>query len=205
MNLSFIPNLITIIRILLLIPLSYLLIQQDYTTALILFIVAGASDALDGFLAKKFSWVSRFGAILDPLADKALLVFTMAILTYNGVISWLLLSVVFARDISIVLGGYYYHYRLGPFDMQPSYLSKFNTFTQILFVSSYLISLGYKTLPALYIDTLVIMTYFTTVSSGIHYVWVWGGKFKQAISEHKAELTDKFTQSNSSNESSQDQ
>jgi len=191
MNLSFLPNLITIIRILLLIPLSYLLIQQDYSTALILFIVAGASDALDGFLAKQFSWVSRFGAILDPLADKALLVFTMAILTYNGVISWLLLSIVFARDISIVLGGYYYHYRLGPFEMQPSYLSKFNTFVQILLVTSYLISLGYKQLPALYIDSLVVLTYVTTVSSGLHYVWVWGAKFKQAISEHKAEFSAK--------------
>ncbi|TQV77084.1 CDP-alcohol phosphatidyltransferase family protein [Aliikangiella marina] len=204
MNLSFLPNLITIIRIILLVPLSYLLVHEEYTTALIIFVVAGASDALDGFLAKHFSWVSRFGAILDPLADKALLVLTMAILTYNGVISWLLLTVVFARDISIVLGGYYYHYRLGPFEMQPSYLSKFNTFVQILLVSSYLISLGYRQLPGLYIDTLVLLTYFTTVSSGIHYVWVWGGKFKQAISDHKAELMDKHSSPKSSQDPAQD-
>ena len=185
MNWSFLPNLITMIRVILLIPLSIFLMNEEYTFALTLFVVAGFSDALDGYLAKRFSWVSRFGAILDPLADKALLVVTMAILTYNQKISWVLLLVVLVRDIYIVAGAYYYHYRLGPYEMQPSYLSKFNTFVQIFLVTCLLVSLGYKTLPSLFIETLVVLTYVTTISSGVHYGWVWGNKLKQELHKRK--------------------
>jgi cardiolipin synthase len=77
MNWRFLPNLITLIRIFLLIPLTYFLLVKNYKVGVILFFIAGFSDALDGFLAKRFSWVSRFGAIMDPLADKALLIVTM--------------------------------------------------------------------------------------------------------------------------------
>ena len=183
MNLSFLPNLITLIRIVLLVPLSILLVKQEYSTALIIFVIAGFSDALDGFLAKHFSWVSRFGAILDPLADKALLVITMTILTINQQISWLLLGVVLFRDIYIVAGAYYYHYRLGPYEMAPSDLSKFNTFVQLLLVTSLLVSLGFTSLPPMYLKGLVILTFITTISSGIHYGWVWGNKFRQEIAK----------------------
>ncbi|MCW8880624.1 MAG: CDP-alcohol phosphatidyltransferase family protein [Kangiellaceae bacterium] len=181
MNLSVLPNVITILRVVLLFPLSYLLVQQHYHHALIIFVVAGLSDGLDGFLAKQFNWVSRFGAILDPLADKALLVITMAILTYNGEISWLLFGVVAARDLFIVAGAYYYHYRLGPYEMHPSYLSKFNTFVQLFLVFIILISLGYTPIPDGFIDGVVVLTYLTTVGSGIHYGLVWGKKFNQEI------------------------
>jgi cardiolipin synthase (CMP-forming) len=69
-----IPNAITIGRILLVPPTAWALVQHHYPLALILFFVAGASDALDGLLAKRYDWSSRLGAILDPLADKALLI-----------------------------------------------------------------------------------------------------------------------------------
>lgn len=189
MNLSFLPNLITLIRIILLVPLSILLVKQEYSVALILFVIAGLSDALDGFLAKHFSWVSRFGAILDPLADKALLVITMSILAYNQQISWLLLAVVLFRDIYIVAGAYYYHYRLGPYEMHPSYLSKFNTFVQLLLVTSLLVSLGYTSLAPMYLKVLVILTYISTISSGVHYSWVWGNKFRQELAK-RSQLKD---------------
>ncbi|WP_196138296.1 CDP-alcohol phosphatidyltransferase family protein [Aliikangiella sp. G2MR2-5] len=190
MILRYLPNFITILRVVLLFPLSFLLIEQQYQHALYIFLIAGFSDGLDGFLAKKFNWVSRFGAILDPLADKALLVITMAILTYNGEISWLLFGVVAARDIFIVSGAYYYHYRLGPYEMHPSYFSKFNTFIQILLVFSILVSLGYKTLPALFLESLVYLTFFTTIGSGIHYGVLWGGKYRQEMKKRKGEESD---------------
>ena len=185
MNWSFLPNIITLLRVVLLVPLSLLLLDENYTYALILFIIAGFSDALDGFLAKHFCWVSRFGAILDPLADKALLVVTMTILVLNAQLSWALLIVVIVRDIFIVAGAYFYHYCLGPYEMQPSYLSKFNTFTQLLLVSSLLVSLGYLPLPENFIKTLVWLTYFTTISSGVHYGIVWGKKFNQQLQLRK--------------------
>ncbi|MEO1963374.1 MAG: CDP-alcohol phosphatidyltransferase family protein, partial [Cycloclasticus sp.] len=69
-----IPNAISMMRILLVAPIVYLLLNQSYTLALIFFVVAGISDALDGFLAKRYDWTSQLGSFLDPLADKLLLV-----------------------------------------------------------------------------------------------------------------------------------
>ncbi|TQV84533.1 CDP-alcohol phosphatidyltransferase family protein [Aliikangiella coralliicola] len=206
MNWSMLPNFITLLRVVLLVPLSLLLLDENYTYALMLFIVAGFSDALDGFLAKHFSWVSRFGAIVDPLADKALLVVTMTILVINGVLSWTLLIVVAIRDIFIVAGAYYYHYRLGPYKMQPSYLSKFNTFIQLLLVSGLLVSLGYHPIPPTFITVLIWLTYFTTVSSGVHYGVVWGKKFKQELqlkkeSQHGNDEADKAGENSGEGES----
>jgi len=181
MKWSFIPNLITVLRVLLLFPLSYLLLQGEYHAAVIIFFIAGFSDALDGFLAKRFFGVSRFGAILDPLADKALLVLTMAILTYNQKLSWTLFATVAARDLYIVGGALYYHWRVGPFEMAPSLLSKFNTFIQLSLVTLLLVSLSYLQLPPVLIQGLVLLTYLTTVTSGIHYTWVWGRKLRAEL------------------------
>lgn len=181
MNWSLLPNIITIIRVVLLFPLSFLLLNEQYTHALYIFVIAGLSDGVDGYLAKHFNWVSRFGAILDPLADKALLVVTMAILTYNGEISWVLFLIVAIRDIYIVSGAYFYHYKLGPYQMEPSYFSKLNTFVQILLVFLLLISLGYYPIDKVIIEGIVYLTYFTTIGSGIHYGVVWGKKFSEEI------------------------
>ena len=190
MNWSLLPNIITILRVVLLFPLSYLLVLQEYSHALYIFIFAGFSDGLDGYLAKHFNWESRFGAILDPLADKALLVVTMAILTYNGEISWILFGVVAFRDIYIVAGAYYYHYKLGPYKMEPSYFSKFNTFVQILLVFSILISLGFYTLNQTALELLVLLTFFTTIGSGIHYGIVWGKRFKDESAKRNVSVND---------------
>jgi len=177
MNWTHLPNIITSIRLILLIPLSIYLIDEDYQTALAIFFIAGCSDALDGFLAKKFNWVSRFGSILDPIADKALLVVTMAILTMNQKFTLLFFSAVAARDIYIVLGAYIYYRRVGPFQMEPSLISKINTFMQILTVSALLVSLSYFELPSLMIDYLIWTVYLTVIASTIHYSWVWGNKY----------------------------
>ena len=74
MQASDIPNLITAGRILLVPPIAWALVQQHFLLALILFFIAGVSDAADGFLAKYYGWTSHLGALLDPLADKSLLV-----------------------------------------------------------------------------------------------------------------------------------
>jgi len=177
MNWKQLPNVVTSIRLILLIPLSYYLSAENYWTALVIFFIAGFSDALDGFLAKKFNWVSRFGSILDPIADKALLVVTMAILTLNQKINLLLFLCVAIRDIYIIAGAYFYYKKIGPFNMQPSFISKFNTFAQILMVTILLISLGYMRMPIELINGLVILVYLTVVASTVHYTVVWGRKY----------------------------
>ena len=80
----------------------------DFFTALVLFAVAGFSDALDGFLAKHYHWESRLGSILDPLADKLLLVASFATLTWLGLIPYWLLWLVLGRDVLIVAGALAY-------------------------------------------------------------------------------------------------
>ncbi len=181
MNLNQLPNIITSIRLVLLIPLSFYLSQQDYQTAVVIFFIAGFSDALDGFLAKKFNWVSRFGSILDPIADKALLVLTMGILTLNSKISLLLFVLVTIRDIYIISGAYYYYKRIGPYNMKPSYVSKLNTFVQISLITAILVSLSYYSIPSQLIEWLTVSVYVTVFLSTIHYTFVWGKKLKLAL------------------------
>lgn len=185
MRLSQIPNLITISRFVLVFPLAYFLLLEQYQVALLIFILAGVSDSVDGFLAKQFHWVSRIGSILDPLADKALLVVTMAMLTWHQHLSLLLFLVVVIRDLYIIAGASYYYYRVGPYQMQPSRLSKVNTFIQLLLVSSLLFSLGYMALPELMSQVLIGLTYLTCLASAIHYTLVWRGKLKAALAEKK--------------------
>lgn len=174
-----IPNIITVLRILLVVPLVYLLAEENYYHAIWIFFIAGFSDGVDGYLAKHFNWKTRIGAIMDPLADKLLLVSTMLLLCLNQQMSWWLFGLVTLRDLIIVGGAVVYHRALGPYDMAPSRLSKGNTFFQILYVVSILVSLGLYTLPQLYMTVLMVTVYITTISSGLHYVLLWGGRYRR--------------------------
>lgn len=174
---SSIPNIITSIRLFLLVPLSYYLSKEDYTTALYIFFIAGFSDALDGFLAKKFDWTSHFGSILDPLADKALLVISMAILTLNAKIDVLLFSMVALRDVYIVFGAYLYHRKFGKYQMKPSIYSKINTFFQISMITLLLVSLGYRALSENVFIVFNWLIYMSLFISTLHYTLIWGGRY----------------------------
>lgn len=174
MTRSDIPNVISIVRIALVIPVVYLLTEREFSYALILFFIAGISDGLDGYLAKRNNWESRLGSILDPVADKLLLVSSYLVLGWlNEIPGWLVLGVII-RDIIIVVGGVAYHFLIGQFDMKPSWISKTNTFFQILLVLLVMLSLGAYTLPELLIDSCVYIVAVTTIASGINYIWVWG-------------------------------
>ena len=168
------PNLISILRIILVLPVVWALLTGQFSIALILFAVAGFSDALDGFLAKHYHWESRLGSILDPLADKLLLVASLATLTWLSLIPAWLLWLVIARDILIVAGGLAYHYILGQFQLLPTWSSKINTVLQIMLVL--LVMLQYQWLPELQqIVTIGIwLVVASVVYSGFEYFVVWG-------------------------------
>ncbi|MBC8519980.1 MAG: CDP-alcohol phosphatidyltransferase family protein [Gammaproteobacteria bacterium] len=169
-----IPNLITMLRMLLVIPIVWLLDNGFFLETLYLFAFAGMSDGLDGLLAKRMGWQSRLGSILDPLADKLLLVSTTVMLAWLGLIPvWLVVIIVF-RDLLIVVGGTVYHYRVGQYDMAPSIVSKINTFTQISYVLGIVISQAFGGVSdeVITFSTYVVLT--TTVMSGADYVWTWG-------------------------------
>ncbi len=168
-----IPNLICVLRIILVFPVVTLILNGDTIFALILFVIAGLSDGLDGFLAKHFHWQSRLGSILDPIADKLLLVSSYVAMAYVDLIPVWLVAAAFLRDIVIVVGGYAYHRFIGEFEMAPSFISKFNTFMQILLIAAVL-SQQLTVIPSDIIDWMVMGTLATIMLSGIDYVFVWG-------------------------------
>ncbi len=131
MRVSNIPNLICLARIVLVIPIVRSLWQEQFLLSLLLIIIAGLSDILDGYLAKKNNWRSYLGAVLDPAADKILLVSLFLTLQSMGLIPlWLTLTVI-ARDLMIVFGLSLYRYFVGVPEPKPTRISKFNTTLQL--------------------------------------------------------------------------
>ena len=164
---------ITISRIGMAPVLILLLKDQQYAASLAVFVVAGISDGLDGYIAKRFNFVSRLGSILDPLADKTLLVSSYVMLTFlDHVPFWLMLTVAF-RDLFIIGGYIIYTSMIGQVQLRPSGLSKFNTFMQIALV---IVILAQQALHLVYsplVDVLIYAVLLTTVASGVHYLWIW--------------------------------
>ncbi|MEK6550066.1 MAG: CDP-alcohol phosphatidyltransferase family protein [Pseudomonadota bacterium] len=173
MSLSLLPNFISACRIALSPVLIFLLHERDYRMALIVFLVAGISDALDGFIARRWGFMSRTGAILDPLADKLLLVSAYVMLAFLDHLPFWLVLVVASRD-ALIVGGYLgYTSMYGPVHMRPSLMSKLNTLLQITLVLAVLAAEALAWPPAGWISPLVWAVLATTVASGLHYLWIW--------------------------------
>jgi cardiolipin synthase len=170
---SDIPNVITVFRFLLVPPLVLLLLREQFGLALLIFGIAGFSDALDGYLAKRFNWTSRLGALMDPLADKLLLVSSFITLGWLQQIPLWLVGVVILRDLVIVGGALVYNFRIERLEAEPSMVSKLNTFTQIMLVLAILFSRVVAELPYLWMDVLLYCVLVTTLWSGLDYVWRW--------------------------------
>jgi len=118
-----IPNLISVLRIFLSVPVVWSMLELRFDIALLLFAVAGISDGLDGYLAKHFGWQSRLGGLLDPLADKVLLVSSYLTLAILGMIPMLLMLLVILRDLVIVTGALVYNFRIRELEVAPSLVS----------------------------------------------------------------------------------
>jgi len=157
----------------LVIPIVILMLSSKFDWALALFITAGLSDALDGFLAKRYNWVSSLGEILDPLADKLLMVSCYLVLWWLGILPLYLVAVVIGRDIIIVIGAIAYHYKYRAIKIVPTFISKTNTTAQILLICVVLFSITVIELPdnGLYAIYLVVLV--TTVASGLDYIITW--------------------------------
>lgn len=160
-----IPNLITLGRILLVPIVVWAIAQGLMWVAFVLFVAAGISDAVDGFLAKRFSMTTVLGAYLDPLADKALIVSIYLTLGINGYIPRWLVILVVSRDILIV-GGIMLSWLIGtPLKIKPLLVSKLNTVAQIAFACMVLGSLGFGlNLPQLYLALMGLVAALTLLS-----------------------------------------
>lgn len=188
---SFIPNLLTLLRAAAAPVLIVLLEDKAFNLALLVFILAGVSDGLDGYVAKRYHFETRLGAILDPVADKVLLVSGFVMLTILDLIPlWLLVTVVF-RDVLIV-GGYLVLVTMnGSVQMQPSAVSKLNTVMQIALVAIILAQQAQWIAIPMLTTLLVGGVFTTTVISGAHYVWVWAfGKHSDVAAKREIQATD---------------
>jgi cardiolipin synthase len=173
MRLTQLPNTITVLRLILVPVLIALLHRGDYPAAFWLFLVAGLSDGLDGFLARRYHWQSHLGGILDPVADKVLMVGMYISLTMLHLLPLWLLLVVVSRDFLIVGGYLVYTSHRGAVRMQPSILSKINTAVQIaLLVAVLAEQAAFIQIPML-VDLLTYSVAVSTVVSGAHYYWWW--------------------------------
>lgn len=173
MNLRWLPNAICVIRVLLVVPLVAALLDERYRLALLLLIVAGGSDAVDGFLAKTFDWRTRLGGLLDPAADKLLIGSVFLTLTYLGAVPLALALIVVLRDVVIVIGSIAYHVLIEPLQGQPSGISKLNTACQLAFVLFALIDAAYGWPGQTVLLPLGAAVVFTSITSGLNYVLRW--------------------------------
>lgn len=173
MSWRWLPNAISVARMVLVAPLVMLLLARGYTAALGVLVVAGLSDGLDGFLAKKFDWRTRLGGLLDPAADKLLLVSLFVVLTYIGLAPLALTAIVIGRDVVIVLGAATYQLLIAPVQGEPAAISKLNTACQLAFVFFTITSAAFDIPPRISLLVLGAAVVFTSIVSGLNYVLRW--------------------------------
>ena len=176
MSWRFLPNAICIARMLLVAPLVWLIIQGRFAAALLVVVVAGLSDGLDGFLAKTFDWRTRLGGLLDPAADKLLLVSAFAALCYVGLVPIGLMLVVLGRDVVIVLGALSYQWLIAPVEGEPAAISKLNTACQLVMVLFTLTHAAFAWPPPISLTVLGAAVVFTSIVSGLTYVLRWSAR-----------------------------
>lgn len=183
-----IPNLITLVRLLLIVPIAVALVQQHLDTTLILFAIAALSDALDGFLARRFGWQSELGSILDPIADKLLLATVFISLTVLGLAPLWLMAAALARDAIIVSGAAAYRLFIGPLTARPSMVSKLNTLCQAAYVLVVVARAAFAQPPDWAEAALGALVFVTTVVSGIDYVVTYSWRaVAAAAARHEAD------------------
>lgn len=174
MNWRWLPNAITLTRVLASLPLLWLLMREQYVPAFWLAVLAGASDALDGIIAKSFGWQSVLGGILDPIADKLLLSVCYFGLWWSGQLPTWLVAVVMGRDLVILVGALAWWRLIGAFRPDPSGISKVTTLAQLLLVGLVLGHLAGFDLVQAWVPPLVLATAGVTVASGADYVLRYG-------------------------------
>ena len=181
MSWSWIPNAITLARVLASLPLFWLLMEARYLPAFWLALAAGLSDAVDGIIAKRYGWQSVTGGLLDPIADKLLLSACFLGLWWSGQLPAWLVALVLGRDIVIVLGAFAWWRLIGPFKPEPSVFSKSTTFLQLLLVVMELANLAGYALAADWLPAIEAFTGLVTLVSGVDYVVRYGAQARRRL------------------------
>lgn len=175
------PNLLTVFRMVLVPIFVTLLFYQRFVLALATFIVAGITDGLDGLLARRFDQRSQLGTILDPIADKLMLVTAFVVLSMRSVFPqpvpshlpipfWVTVAVI-SRDVFIVVGAAAINIMTGFRGFRPSWLGKVNTTVQIVAVCIIMLAASMPYGTGYYLPTLYVLVFTSTILSGAHYIF----------------------------------
>jgi cardiolipin synthase len=167
------PTLITLLRIVAAPWIGYELARANFKVALPALFVAGCSDWLDGYLARRFHWQSELGEKLDPLADKVLVATVYICFVWRGILPWWVTAIVLGRDALILLFALAALATHRARRFPPSRWGKYSTFCQLMLGGGGVIQSGWPAfLPAPTIPVAIAITVAATVWSGLHYAWL---------------------------------
>ncbi|MCR9139180.1 MAG: CDP-alcohol phosphatidyltransferase family protein [Alphaproteobacteria bacterium] len=168
-----VPNFITLLRFLMVPAVVYALLLGEMLPAFIIFVVAGISDGIDGFVARHYNQQSELGTYLDPIADKLLLVTVFVMLAILDFLPQWLVVLVVSRDVLIIMAVLLSSVMAQPVDMNPIFISKANTALQIALVSVVLAELAFKTGFGDLRNILIYVVAALTVLSAAAYLRLW--------------------------------
>lgn len=177
------PNIITLLRLAAVPVIAWLILQQRWEAASWLFLAAAVSDGIDGLLARWLNQMTQLGAALDTIADKALGVVTLVMLTQVGAIPlWVALTILL-RDSIIVLGALSYRGLAGHLEIHPTWLGKIHVFAEFALLALVLANLGKIWVVEAWLGVLFAAVFIIAVISGVQYVWIWSAKARRARAE----------------------
>ena len=176
-----VPNLLTIFRMVLIPVFASLLFYQKFVLALVVFVIAGITDGLDGLLARRFDQKSQLGTILDPIADKMMMVTSFVVLSMRSVFPqpvpshlpipfWVTIAVI-SRDVFILVGAAAINIVTGFRGFRPSLLGKINTTVQIIAIAAIMFAASVPYGIGYYLPTIYATVFAFAVLSGVHYVF----------------------------------
>src|SRR4029079_5581757 len=176
-----VPNMLTIFRMVLIPVFVTLLFYQRFLWALGVFVIAGLTDGLDGLLARRFAQQSQLGTILDPIADKLMLVTAFVVLSMRSVFPqplpghlpvpfWVTVAVI-SRDVFIIVGAAAINMMTGFRGFRPSWLGKLNTTVQIIAIAAIMFAASVPYGNGFYLPTIYTSVFALALFSGIHYVF----------------------------------
>jgi len=176
-----VPNMLTIFRMVLIPVFVTLLFYQRFILALAVFVVAGVTDGLDGLLARRFDQRSQLGTVLDPIADKLMLVTAFIVLSMRSIFPqplpshlpvpfWVTVAVI-SRDVFIVVGAAAINIMTGFRGFRPSWLGKLNTSVQVISIAAIMFAASIPYGTGYYLPTMYATVFTLAILSGAHYVF----------------------------------
>ena len=170
MIVSSIPNLLTVFRFFLVYPIVISILEENYNLTLFFFFLAGISDFLDGYLARKFSWESRFGKVFDPISDKVLVIATLISLSLVDEITIYLTVFLLSRDLFIIVGVILSSLLIDDYEIKPYFSGKFNSFVLMTYLGFVILEVTFGFVPTLFLNFLMGTLILTSIYSVIEYL-----------------------------------